>query len=68
MNISIGNDHAGVDYKNAVVKMLQGRGYEVKNYGTDFIIVGRGIYKADEPEQEALRYKNEGWKAYLDSL
>ncbi len=35
MNISIGNDHAGVDYKNAVVKMLQGRGYEVKNYGTD---------------------------------
>ena len=35
---------------------------------TDFIIVGRGIYKADEPEQEALRYKNEGWKAYQDSL
>lgn len=35
MKISIGNDHAGVDYKNAVVKMLQGRGYEVKNYGTD---------------------------------
>lgn len=40
----------------------------IKNYGTDFIIVGRGIYKADEPEQEALRYKNEGWKAYQDSL
>ena len=40
----------------------------IKNYGTDFIIVGRGIYKSDEPEQEALRYKNEGWKAYLDSL
>ena len=35
MKISIGNDHAGVDYKNAIVKMLQGRGYEVKNYGTD---------------------------------
>jgi ribose 5-phosphate isomerase B len=35
MKISIGNDHAGVDYKNAVVKMLQDRGYEVKNYGTD---------------------------------
>ncbi|PZU84954.1 MAG: orotidine 5'-phosphate decarboxylase [Chryseobacterium sp.] len=40
----------------------------IKNYNTDFIIVGRGIYKADEPEQEALRYKNEGWKAYQDSL
>ncbi len=35
MKISIGNDHAGVDYKNAIVKMLQDRGYEVKNYGTD---------------------------------
>lgn len=35
MKISIGNDHAGVDYKNAIVKILQGRGYEVKNYGTD---------------------------------
>ncbi len=40
----------------------------IKNYNTDFIIVGRGIYKSDEPEQEALRYKNEGWKAYQDSL
>ncbi len=35
MKISIGNDHAGVDYKNAIVKMLQDRGHEVKNYGTD---------------------------------
>jgi len=40
----------------------------IRNYGTDFIIVGRGIYKADEPEQEALRYKNEGWTAYLSTL
>ncbi|MDP9954641.1 uridine monophosphate synthetase [Epilithonimonas hungarica] len=42
--------------------------YVIKNYNTDFIIVGRGIYKADEPEQEAVRYKNEGWKAYEASL
>ncbi len=35
MKISIGNDHAGVEYKNAIVKMMQDRGYEVKNYGTD---------------------------------
>lgn len=40
----------------------------IKNYNTDFIIVGRGIYKSNEPELEALRYKTEGWKAYLDSL
>lgn len=35
MKISIGNDHAGTNYKKAVVAMLEARGYEVKNYGTD---------------------------------
>ena len=35
MKISIGNDHAGPDYKKAIVKMLQAKGYEVTNYGTD---------------------------------
>lgn len=35
MKISIGNDHAGPDYKKAIVEMLQNKGYEVTNYGTD---------------------------------
>ncbi|NBL65768.1 ribose 5-phosphate isomerase B [Flavobacterium sp. NST-5] len=35
MKISIGNDHAGPEYKKAIVEMLQKKGYEVKNYGTD---------------------------------
>ncbi|MEL0455333.1 ribose 5-phosphate isomerase B [Flavobacteriaceae bacterium SZ-1-7] len=35
MNISIGNDHAGTDYKKAIVKHLEAKGYTVKNYGTD---------------------------------
>jgi ribose 5-phosphate isomerase B len=35
MTISIGNDHAGTDYKKAVVKHLEGKGYAVKNYGTN---------------------------------
>jgi ribose 5-phosphate isomerase B len=35
MKISIGNDHAGPDYKKAIVKMLQSKGYTVTNYGTD---------------------------------
>ncbi|WP_343662678.1 orotidine-5'-phosphate decarboxylase [Chryseobacterium mucoviscidosis] len=39
-----------------------------KTLHTDFIIVGRGIYKAENAEKAAQTYKNEGWKAYLNSL
>lgn len=35
MTISIGNDHAGTDYKNAVIKHLQAKGHTVYNHGTD---------------------------------
>jgi ribose 5-phosphate isomerase B len=35
MKISIGNDHAGTDYKFAIIKHLEAKGYAVKNYGTD---------------------------------
>lgn len=36
MKIAIGNDHAGPDYKNAIVEMLKKKGHEVINHGTDF--------------------------------
>ena len=35
MNISIGNDHAGTEYKFAIIQYLQTKGYIVKNYGTN---------------------------------
>ena len=35
MKIGIGNDHAAVDMKNQVVEYLEGKGYEVVNFGTD---------------------------------
>ncbi len=60
VNLGTSGDDKGQQYNSPE--------HVIRNYGTDFIIVGRGIYKADEPEQEALRYKNEGWKAYQDSL
>ncbi|ULC59711.1 RpiB/LacA/LacB family sugar-phosphate isomerase [Flaviramulus sp. BrNp1-15] len=35
MNISIGNDHAGTEYKFAIKEHLESKGFTVKNYGTD---------------------------------
>ncbi|MDG3582984.1 MULTISPECIES: ribose 5-phosphate isomerase B [Galbibacter] len=35
MKIAIGNDHAGTEYKFAVVELLQKKGIETVNYGTD---------------------------------
>lgn len=35
MTISIGNDHAGTEYKFAIVKHLEEKGFKVINHGTD---------------------------------
>lgn len=35
MTISIGNDHAGTDYKFAIIKHLEAKGFIINNYGTD---------------------------------
>lgn len=35
MQFSIGNDHAGVDYKEVIVSYLISKGHEVLNHGTD---------------------------------
>ncbi|WP_396156280.1 ribose 5-phosphate isomerase B [Flavobacterium sp.] len=35
MKISIGNDHAGPDYKKAIVVFLEQKGHEIVNHGTD---------------------------------
>ncbi len=37
MKISIGNDHAGPEYKRLIVEMLEKAGHEVQNYGTNSI-------------------------------
>jgi len=34
--------------------------------GADFIISGRGIYKAENAVEAALKYKKEGWEAYME--
>lgn len=35
MKLAIGNDHAGVTYKNSIVEYLKEEGHEVVNYGYD---------------------------------
>ena len=35
MKIAIGNDHAGTDYKLAIIGYLKSKGISVTNYGTD---------------------------------
>jgi len=35
MKIAIGNDHAGTEYKNAIVNYLESEGHEVVNCGTN---------------------------------
>ena len=35
MKIAIGNDHAGTEYKFAIMEFLQKQGHQVINYGTD---------------------------------
>ncbi|WP_293875386.1 ribose 5-phosphate isomerase B [Flavobacterium sp.] len=35
MKIAIGNDHAGPDYKTAIVAFLEQKGHEILNHGTN---------------------------------
>ena len=35
MKIAVGNDHAGLEYKQAILRMIEANGHEVINYGTD---------------------------------
>ena len=35
MRISIGNDHAGTEYKQEIVKILKKKGHEIINNGTN---------------------------------
>lgn len=40
----------------------------IQELGSDVIIVGRGIYEADQPVFEAKHYQEAGWQAYQERL
>lgn len=60
VNLDVTGDDKGQQY-NTPEKVIQ-------DLHTDFIIVGRGIYKAKNAEQAALLYQTKGWTAYQDAL
>lgn len=60
VNISSKGDDKGQQYNTPE--------HVFKNLHTDFVIVGRGIYKAENVEKSAKLYKLESWNAYLKSL
>ena len=42
--------------------------YVFHNLHTDFIIVGRGVYQAEDAEKASKNYREIGWEAYEKSL
>lgn len=52
MRIAIGSDHGGYEYKQEILKYLEERGYEVKDFGTyskescDYPVIAKAVAKA----------------------
>jgi orotidine 5'-phosphate decarboxylase subfamily 1 len=56
VKLAVGGDNLGQQYSTPEKV--------VGEQGSDIIIVGRGIYKADDPVGEAKKYRAAGWNAY----
>lgn len=58
VHLSASNDSKGQTYNSPETAFAERH--------TDFMIVGRGIYAAQNPANEAQRYQQAGWEAYLN--
>jgi ribose 5-phosphate isomerase B len=54
MRIGIGSDHAGFEYKQALIAHLQGQGYDVKDYGAETYAAGDDYPTYIRPVAEAV--------------
>ena len=57
VKLAVGSDTLGQQYVTPETAITE--------HGTDVIIVGRGILAADNPLNEARKYRDAGWTAYL---